>query len=86
MKRYIKIAHKLTGRNAIGYRARQLGLELGDAHIRQATNHIKTLADDQDLTLDDVDRILYHLADQVSAEKKAVQAATDAGGGHFNLT
>ncbi len=62
MTRYIKIAHKLTGRNAIGYRARQLGLELSDVHIREATERIKLLADEQDLTLDEVDRILYHLA------------------------
>ena len=69
MHRYIKIAHKLTGKNAIGYRARQLGLELTDAHIRQATNNIKERADNEDLTLDDVDSILYHLAEEVNPEK-----------------
>jgi len=69
MQRYIKIAHKLTGRNAISYRARQLGLELTDAHIRQATSAIKARADEEDLTLDDVDSILYHLAEEVNPEK-----------------
>jgi len=64
MQRYVKIAHKLTGKNAIGYRARQLGLNLSDERIKEATERIKTLADDRDLTLDEVDRLLYDLATQ----------------------
>ncbi len=85
MQRYIKIAHKLTGRNAISYRARQLGLELSDIHIRQATNHIKEMADDQELTLEDVDRILYHLAGEGSARSDG--NAEDAGDDdEFNLS
>jgi homocitrate synthase len=87
MTRYIKIAHKLTGRNAIGYRARQLGLELSDVHIRQATNHIKELADEQELTLDDVDSILFHLAAEVNPEKYGSTASRDGpASDQFNLT
>jgi len=87
MKRYIKIAHKLTGKNAIGYRARQLGLELSDVHIRQATDHIKELADDQELTLDDVDTILFRLAAQVNPQKFGSTATRDsAGADEFNLS
>lgn len=85
MKRYIKIAHKLTGRNAIGYRARQLGLELTDVHIREATNKIKHMADDEDMTLDDVDRILFHLAAELNPEKYAVKSGKDGDHESFNL-
>jgi homocitrate synthase len=89
MQRYIKIAHKLTGRNAISYRARQLGLELTDAHIRQATSHIKELADEQDLTLDDVDSILYHLAEEVNPGKYGARqtkaAPSEEPADEFNL-
>lgn len=84
MKRYIKIAHKLTGRNAIGYRARQLGLDLTDTHIKEATQRIKALADVQPLTLDDVDNILYHLAtgDGVHVEPDLQELTED----DFNLS
>jgi homocitrate synthase len=86
MQRYIKIASKLTGKNAIGYRARQIGLELTDAHIRQATDHIKALADERDLTLDEVDNILYHLAAEVNPEKYASHSVKDNKDDPYNLT
>ena len=58
LTRYISIAHKLTGWNAIKTRAEQLGLNLTDEQIKEATAHIKALADSRPLHLNDVDSIL----------------------------
>jgi homocitrate synthase len=63
MTRYVSIAHRLTGWNAIKNRAEQLGLELDDAHIKTVTAHIKALADEKQLSLDDVDGLLRRWAD-----------------------
>ena len=59
LTRYISIAHKLTGWNAIKARAEQLNLDLSEEEIKAATQHIKELADHRPLTLDDVDGILH---------------------------
>jgi isopropylmalate/homocitrate/citramalate synthase len=58
MTRYVHIAHRLTGWNAIKNRAMQLGLPLTDEQIKVATNQIKALADIRPQTIDDVDTIL----------------------------
>ncbi|HUV95041.1 MAG TPA: homocitrate synthase [Anaerolineae bacterium] len=58
MTRYISIAHRLTGWNAIKSRADQLNLHLPDADIKAATRHIKELADQKPISLGDVDAIL----------------------------
>jgi len=58
MTRYVSIAHRLTGWNAIKNRAQQLGLGLDDEQIKEATNQIKALADIRAQTVDDVDTIL----------------------------
>lgn len=58
MGRYISIAHRLTGWNAIKARAEQLNLGIGDDDIKAATQHIKKLADEKPLALDDVDAVL----------------------------
>ncbi len=62
LTRYIHIAHRLTGWNAVRHRADQLGLELDDGQVKRLTSHIKALADERALTLDDVDALLYHWA------------------------
>lgn len=59
LTRYIHIAHRLTGWNAIRYRADQLGLELTDAEVRTITEEVKALADLHPLTLDEVDSLLH---------------------------
>jgi len=59
MTRYISIAHRLTGWNAIKSRAEQLNLKLPDEAVKEITRHIKRLADEKLLSLDDVDAILY---------------------------
>ena len=62
LTRYIHVAHRLTGWNAIKQRAEQLQLNLPDDVIKEITVHIKALADQKKLTLDDVDFLLrsYH--------------------------
>ncbi len=62
MTRYISIAHKLTGWNAVKDRSQQLGLELSDAKLREIAEHIKEVADHKRLTLSDVDLILFRWA------------------------
>ncbi|HEY81480.1 MAG TPA: homocitrate synthase [Anaerolineae bacterium] len=63
LTRYLSIAHRLTGWNAVKARAEQLGLDLSPDQIKALTRHIKALADERALTLDDVDELLYHWAD-----------------------
>ena len=62
LTRYIHVAHRLTGWNAIKQRAEQLQLNLSDDAIKEITAQIKTLADQKRLNLDDVDVLLrsYH--------------------------
>ncbi|NLX35217.1 MAG: homocitrate synthase [Chloroflexi bacterium] len=61
LTRYISIAHRLTGWNAIKARAEQLDLTMSDAELRAATAHIKALADEKPIGLDDVDAVLRHM-------------------------
>lgn len=58
LTRYVSIAHRLTGWNAVKNRAEQLGLSLGDAQIKEITARIKALADCRALTLEQVDTML----------------------------
>ncbi len=62
LTRYIHVAHRLTGWNAIKERAEQLQLELSDDAVKKVTAQIKAMADQKRLTLDDVDYLLraYH--------------------------
>jgi homocitrate synthase len=62
LTRYIHVAHRLTGWNAIKDRAQQLNLQLNDGQIKRLTNDIKAAADSGRLTLDDVDTLLYEAA------------------------
>jgi len=58
LTRYIHIAHRLTGWNAIRHRADQLGFALSDQSVKEITEEIKRLSDERTLTLDEVDRLL----------------------------
>ncbi|MGL4648241.1 MAG: homocitrate synthase, partial [Caldilineaceae bacterium] len=64
LTRYIHVAHRLTGWNAIKERAEQLQLTLSDEDVKSVTSQIKAMADQKRLTLDDVDYLLraYHSA------------------------
>jgi len=67
MTRYVHIAHRLTGWNAIKNRAQQLGLALSDDQIKDATNQIKALADIRAQTLDDVDTVLRKFHEEATS-------------------
>ena len=62
LSRYLHIAHRLTGWNAVKQRAEQLQLDLTDPQVKEVTAHIKNEADQRKLSLDDVDVLLreYH--------------------------
>jgi len=60
LTRFVHIAHRLTGWNAVKSRVEQLGLDLTDEEVKEATNKIKTIADVTHQTLDDVDNLLLH--------------------------
>ena len=61
------VAHRLTGWNAIKQRAEQLQLALNDEQIKHITAQIKTLADQKNLSLDDVDVLLRDYHSQILA-------------------
>jgi homocitrate synthase len=68
LTRYISIAHRLTGWNAIKNRADQLGLGLDDDAVKTVTAHIKTLADEKPISLTDVDSLLRRWSNGGSTE------------------
>ncbi len=74
LTRYIHVAHRLTGWNAIKERAEQLELHLSDDEIKKVTSQIKSLADEKRLTLDDVDVLLRQYHSQ-SVANQAIEAA-----------
>lgn len=76
LTRYIHVAHRLTGWNAIKQRVEQLQLNLTDDEIKRITAQIKALADQKNLSLDDVDVLLrsYHSATLETASLNAVTA------------
>jgi len=67
MNRFVHIAHRLTGWNAVKNRAEQLNLELTDEEIKEATTKIKNLSDIKQQSLEDVDSLLRHLHDTKKA-------------------
>ena len=75
MTRYIHVAHRLTGWNAVKNRAEQLGLALDDAQIKYLTTEIKNMADHGRLTLDDVDSLLYDAGQRSNGQKPLAEAA-----------
>ena len=58
LERTMNIAHRLTGYNAVGKRAEQLGLTFGKAELREVTKRIKAMADAGPLSMDQLDSIL----------------------------
>jgi homocitrate synthase len=59
MTRFVHIAHRLTGWNAVKNRVEQLGLTLTDDQIKDATNKIKNLSDFKQQTVEDIDALLH---------------------------
>ena len=62
LTRYVHVAHRLTGWNAVKSRADQLGLFLDEGQLKELAVQIKAMADNGRITLDDVDRYLYEAA------------------------
>lgn len=58
LARTINIAHRLTGYNAVGRRAEELGLQFGKDDLREITKRIKSMADAGPLSMDQLDTFL----------------------------
>jgi homocitrate synthase len=58
LARTINVAHRLTGRHAIGRRAKELGLEFGEQDLKQVTRQIKSMADAGPLSMEQLDQVL----------------------------
>ena len=56
--RKIIVGSRLTGRHAIAYRARELGIEFGQSQLRTITARIKDMADSGELSEEEIDRVL----------------------------
>lgn len=85
LTRYISIAHKLTGWNAIKDRAEQLGLELSDAQIKLVTQEVKALADIKQLDLEDVDELLHRWAEEQITDDRTQTTDDDAPSAYRGL-
>ena len=81
LKRYIQIASRLTGWNAIRSRADQLGLNMDEATLKRITEEVKNLADQQQLTLDEVDHLLYAANGNNLADTAVSDAVPSNGNG-----
>ena len=58
LERTLNIAHRLTGHNAVGKRAEELGLTFGKTELREITRKIKSMADAGPLSMDQLDSVL----------------------------
>jgi homocitrate synthase len=58
LERTINIAHRLTGYNAVGRRAEELGLTFGKTELREITRRIKAMADSGPLSMEQLDSVL----------------------------
>ena len=58
LERTMNIAHRLTGHNAVGKRAEQLGLTFGKTELREITQKIKAMGDAGPLSMDQLDSVL----------------------------
>ncbi len=64
--RTLQIGSRLTGRNAIANRAKEIGLELNFEVLSKVTKEIKSLADKRDLSLNEIDILLQSASELVS--------------------
>ncbi|AFZ68230.1 homocitrate synthase [Deinococcus peraridilitoris] len=56
--RRVQVGSRLTGKHAVAYKARELGLHFGEDALRTVTDHIKALADHGDLDDAHLERVL----------------------------
>ena len=69
LTRYVHVAHRLTGWNAIKDRANQLNIELSDDQVREITATVKRLSDLRTLSLTDVDNLLHSWSDNAESDQ-----------------
>jgi homocitrate synthase len=58
LTRRLILGSRLTGRHAIAYRAREIGITFGESELRAITRRIKELADHGELSDADLDAVL----------------------------
>jgi len=80
VKRFVHIAHRLTGWNAVKNRVEQLGLEMTDDQVKEVTGKIKALADIKPQTLDDVDALLHEYHAELVSPRPAKRLHTESNG------
>ncbi len=58
LSRKLIIGSRLTGRHAIAYRAREMGMTFGEGELKAITRRIKELADKGELSEEQIDQVL----------------------------
>ena len=58
LSRRLIVGSRLTGKHAIGYRAREIGITFGEGELRTITQRIKEMADQGNLSEEQIDRVL----------------------------
>ncbi|ABC81209.1 homocitrate synthase [Anaeromyxobacter dehalogenans] len=58
LTRRLILGSRLTGRHAIAYRAREMGITFGESELKALTKRIKELADAGELSEEQIDRVL----------------------------
>ncbi len=58
LSRRLIVGSRLTGKHAIGYRAREIGLTFGESELKAITQRIKALADEGNLSEEQIDQVL----------------------------
>jgi len=56
--RQLIVGSRLTGKHAVAYRAREIGLKFGEGELRTITAKIKDMADRGQLSEEEIDRVL----------------------------
>ena len=68
VSRTLQLGSRLTGRNAVAARAAELGATLSRETLGRVTRQIKTLADDGDLELNEIDALIQEAVVEESLE------------------
>ncbi len=58
LTRRLILGSRLTGKHAIGYRAREMGITFGESELRAITQRIKDMADKGNLSEEEIDQVL----------------------------
>jgi homocitrate synthase len=58
LSRRLIVGSRLTGKHAIGYRAREIGITFGEAELKAITQRIKEMADQGNLSEEQIDKVL----------------------------